>query len=147
MKSNESHDVARNPVDLSCATAEEPAPNTTEAHENKRRRLIRGAVAYAPLLLTLRTGVSAAVSCTGAKALNVPVGQNNKPDASAGAVSGDVCFEMDQVNICPTAASKLENGPGSPAIGYTIGSDGKCGPLQNTTVAILSATSAASFVV
>lgn len=67
MKSNESHDVARNPVDLSSATENASVPDNIETHENKRRRLIRGAVACAPLVLTLRSGALAAASCTGAR--------------------------------------------------------------------------------
>ena len=41
------------------------------AKENGRRRLVRGAVSLAPVVLTLRSGGLAAASCTGVKVLNV----------------------------------------------------------------------------
>src|SRR5689334_19190075 len=55
----------------------------------KRRRLIRGVTAVAPLVLTLRSGALAAASCTGVKAINVSVAPNNKP--SSGIPGTDYC--------------------------------------------------------
>jgi len=111
-----------------------------------RRRVVRGVVALAPLVLTLRSGALAAASCTGARTVNTILDNNAKPPASVGAVEGDVCFKVSDVNTCPDAPTKLENIVGAPP-GYTIGNNGKCGNLAGgTNVAILSATAAASFV-
>lgn len=110
-----------------------------------RRRLVRGAMALAPVVLTLRSGALAAASCTGAKTTNVTLDNNGKPPAGVGAVEGDVCFKVTDVNTCPTASNKLENGVGSPTP-YTIGQNGQCGNLsKDTQVAILSSTAATSF--
>jgi hypothetical protein len=117
---------------------------SSEQGNAKRRRLVRGAVALAPLVLTLRSGAAAA-SCTGAKTVNTTLDSDAKPPDSVGAVEGDVCFKVTDVNTCPTASYKLENGVGSPT-SYSIGSDGKCGNLSGgTQVAILSSTAATSF--
>lgn len=118
---------------------------------NERRRLVRGAVALAPLVLTLRSGALAAASCTGAKTVNVTLDSNGKPPASVGAVKGDVCYKVSDVNTCPVGTTpRLENHVGNP-VSYTIDSSLKCsrtpgGSLPaGTQVAILSSASANSF--
>ena len=96
MKSTESIDDAGKLVDLSSATGETAMPGDTLSIENKRRRLIRGAVAFAPLVLTLRSGTLAAASCTGARL--VKIGENGLFAGN----EGDVCILETDANICPT---------------------------------------------
>ena len=43
-----------------------------------RRRLVRGAVALAPMVLTLRSGALAAASCTGTRLITTPDAGNGK---------------------------------------------------------------------
>ena len=110
-----------------------------------RRRLVRGAMALAPVVLTLRSGALAAASCTGALATDVTLDGNGKVPGSVGAVEGDVCYKFEDVKTCETASYKLENGEGSPTP-YTIGDNQKCGKLgAGTRVAILSSDAATSF--
>lgn len=143
MKSNESHDVARNPVDLSSATEEVSAPDNLEAHENKRRRLIRGAVACAPIVLTLRSGALAAASCTGARFV-VP-DSNGKIE---GAVSeNDSCVLTYQQ--CDGSAIETQSADGV----YPLSLDGsnyRCiadgNVIKNRPVAIVSSVSATSLI-
>lgn len=110
----------------------------------RRRRLVRGAAAVAPMVLTLRSGALAAASCTGAKIISIdstgqidPVGLNDT----------DVCFTDQQV--CPgyplSGPTKIESGtrvgqiaPSHPGGPYA------CGNLRSTNVAILSSASASS---
>lgn len=146
MKSTESLDVAGKSVDLSSATGETAASGDLPLAENKRRRLVRGAMALAPLVLTLRSGAAAA-SCTGAKTVSAVLDNDGKPPASVGAVSGDVCYKVSETATCPQdSARKLLNVPGGAPAGYTIGSNGKCGDLRNINVAILSSQAATSFI-
>ena len=86
------------------------------AKTSGRRRLVRGAVAFAPLVLTLRSGALAAASCTGAKTVRTTLDASGKPPAAVGAVSGDVCYKVTEVNTCPNpgVSSKLENAVGGP---------------------------------
>lgn len=58
------------------------------AADQRRRRLVRGAVAFAPLVLTLRSGALAAASCTGAKVIDVT---SSPPSPINGAEAGDYC--------------------------------------------------------
>ena len=84
--------------------------NEMAAKASGRRRLVRGAAALAPVVLTLRSGALAAASCTGAKTTNVALDNNGKPPASVGAVKGDVCFKVTEVNTCPNASNKGPTG-------------------------------------
>jgi hypothetical protein len=115
-------------------------------HENAgRRRLVRGVVAFAPLVLTLRSGAAAA-SCTGAKTVSTVLDSQARPLVTVGAVQGDVCYKTTEVQTCANSpTTKLENPSGAPTP-YPIGSNGKCGNLAGgTQVAILSSTAATSF--
>lgn len=58
-----------------------------------RRRLVRGAVALAPLVLTLRSGALAAASCTAARVVGVD---------SQGKITGGVSTDVSCINL-PTA--------------------------------------------
>lgn len=110
----------------------------------RRRRLVRGAAAVAPMVLTLRSGALAAASCTGAKIISIdstgqidPVGLNDT----------DVCFTDQQV--CPgyplSGPTKIESGTRVGQIAPTYpGGPYACGNLKSTNVAILSSASASS---
>lgn len=151
MKSTASLDVAGQPVDLPSATGETAIPGDNSTPENKRRRLLRGAVALAPLVLTLRSGALAAASCTGAKTVTVALGTDQKIPGSVAVVAGgpnpDVCYKTSDVPAC-SIPGKVLNRAG-PQTAYPVQANRTCGasPLPaGTNVAILSATSATSLV-
>ncbi len=87
---------------------------TSSEHEDvARRRLIRGVVALAPLVLTLRSGALAAASCTGLKAT-----PNTRPSSAArpgrivnatpaDPVVGDVCVLPNELTACDTSQTKV----------------------------------------
>ena len=156
MKSTESLGVAEPSVDLPSTAGETGLLGDTSTLNNKRRRLIRGAVALAPVVLTLRSGALAAASCTGAKAQNVTLGNgtngtlDKKIPANITVVDGDVCYKTSDVPTC--SAQKVQNLPG-PQAAYPVDfATRKCGPSGGrlpggTNVAILSATAAASLLI
>lgn len=143
-----SHDAAGKPVDLSSATAEASAPGDIEEHENKRRRLIRGAVACAPLVLTLRSGALAAASCTAAKVIGVTTNNsgNFTPPSGSGVAAGDYC--VSGVQACtPDSPSRIGGGTVDSLPISQVGNSAQfqCGdPGGVRTVAILSSGSATS---
>ena len=131
-------------------TAESPlADGETANLDQGRRRLVRGVAAFAPLVLTLRSGALAAASCTGAKTVSATLDSHGRPPAIVGAQAGDVCYRATDVQACSSSpTTKLENVPGAPASSATIGSNGKCGAFPGgTQVAILSSSAATSFAV
>lgn len=67
MKSTESIDETAASTGRSLADGEAVSPSQTSLMDQRRRRLVRGAIAAAPLVLTLRSGALAAASCTGTK--------------------------------------------------------------------------------
>ncbi len=147
MKSTESLEVAGQLMDSPGASSEMATSVGTSTPDSKRRRLVRGAVALAPLVLTLRSGALAAASCTGAKTVATALGENGLIDTGVGAMDGDVCFKRSStVNVCAEHPdTKLENPMGAPTESDTV-SGGKCGNFtKDTNVAILSSTSATSF--
>ena len=80
--------------------------------ENGRRRLVRGAVALAPVVLTLRSGALAAASCTGLKATaNTRPSTAARPgrivNATATPVEGDVCVLPDRLTACGDTPNKV----------------------------------------
>lgn len=111
------------------------------AKENGRRRLVRGAVSLAPVVLTLRSGALAAASCTGAVAfVNVnSAGKIENPPS--GVANGQVCiFEP---AVCEPG-TKISNGTPIGTV-ETNGSNLFCGkPPSAGKVAILSSASATS---
>ena len=78
-----------------------------------RRRLVRGAMALAPLVLTLRSGALAAASCTGLKATANTRGANAvRPGRIVNAtpavpVEGDVCVLPNELTACDTNSGKV----------------------------------------
>ena len=110
--------------------------------ENTRRRLVRGAVSLAPVVLTLRSGGLAAASCTGVVAL-VTVNSggkiNNPPTAVA---EGQTCISNPVV--CESG-SKISGGTPVGSVTQT-GNNLFCGNGgAGGQVAILSSASATSF--
>lgn len=149
MKSRISHDAAGKPVDLSSATTEASAPGNIEQHENKRRRLIRGAVACAPLVLTLRSGALAAASCTAAKVVGVSTNNAGKftPPSGSGVAPGDYC--VSQVQAClQDTPSRIGGGTVDSVpisrVGNGNSAQFQCGVAGERTVAILSSGSVTS---
>lgn len=87
---------------------------TSSEHENvARRRLVRGVVALAPLVLTLRSGALAAASCTGLKATaNTRPAGAARPGRIVNAtpavpVVGDVCVLPNELTACDTSRTKV----------------------------------------
>jgi len=105
----------------------------------RRRRLIRGVTAVAPLVLTLRSGALAAASCTGVKAINVSVGSNNKP--ASGIAGQDYCATQN-TTLSSTCVAPGQVTPDANPINATYG---KCGSNHSgQQVAILSSASVTS---
>ena len=105
-----------------------------------RRRLVRGAVALAPLVLTLRSGALAAASCTAARVVTLD-NQAQIPNGSASDVS---CINEQYPPVC--AGSPLTGDTRVTTQTYTlvsvqktpIGSSGKfnyyCGDPNQPTI-------------
>lgn len=144
MKSTESIDETATTTGLPLADTQ--AANVRDAAmDQRRRRLVRGAMAAAPLVLTLRSGALAAASCTGAIAVDTTIEANGKPAVGN---TGDVCIAIADAPLCPTSDHKLKNLPGT-TVGYPILGNGKCPPFAvtnpKTHVAILSSHAYDSF--
>ncbi|MBL8398803.1 MAG: hypothetical protein JNL84_11785 [Candidatus Accumulibacter sp.] len=69
------------------------SPAQTTLTDQRRRRLVRGAAAFAPIVLTLRSGALAAASCTGATIVDIPTTGNFS------AADSDVCAP--EAVVCP----------------------------------------------
>lgn len=124
--------------------------------DQRRRRLVRGAAAMAPLVLTLRSGALAAASCTGVKVGSatvnpVPSDPNGPPAGKINAsniAQGDVCV-IQPLDACPNVPGKaLTTKIGAtnyePAVYIQQGDYwqcGKYGAYQGRRVAILSSNS------
>lgn len=174
MKSTESIDETAASTGRSLADGEAVSPSQTPLMDQRRRRLVRGAMAVAPLVLTLRSGALAAASCTGVKIQSVAVksdaGTVTSPDPRAGEIltggatvpasppalaAGDVCVAPLALTQCPSGpsgrvvtSSDLNAGNSEPIFPQS-GSPGfwTCGPgrqFQGQSVAILSSASVAS---
>lgn len=139
-------DVAKASAGLSSESEVESTPTP----ESKRRRLVGGAVALVPLVLTLRSGGVAAASCTGAKALSVRTNQNGRfnPPFGAGVAAGDYC--VDSESICADQPSKImtqgANVDLAPITGPYPNGKFQCGVTGRRTVAIVSSASASSLI-
>lgn len=137
-------------------------PETSNQREIAgRRRLVRGALSIAPVVLTLRSGALAAASCTGAKVLTtldsskkVPSTISLATDPDTGAVT-DKCVAIVDAPICNGAIGspeRVENPVGSPTIyditsrRCQIGSTTGTALPAGTKVAILSSASATSLI-
>lgn len=120
-----------------------------------RRRLVRGAVALAPVVLTLRSGALAAASCTGARLVRINDRNRIGRDAAEelGLTTSDVCFP--DATICegyPTGNKVATKVSTAPTTGFNLTKNDNgsfnCGnsDLRGRQVAILSSASAASLV-
>lgn len=113
MKSTESIDETAASTGRSLADGEAVSPSQTSLMDQRRRRLVRGAMAVAPLVLTLRSGALAAASCTGVKIASVPV-KNGNPRAGQLQVTtempalaaGDVCVQPGVLQQCPAPSTE-----------------------------------------
>ena len=70
-----------NKFESSVASSDQSAGSTDRSTsasltDQKGRRLVRGAAAFAPVVLTLRSGALAAASCTGARIVEIPTSGN-----------------------------------------------------------------------
>lgn len=162
MNTTESLDGAGNSPDLSSSTGETAIPGDTSITENKRRRLVRGALAAAPLVLTLRSGALAAESCTGIK-LQARVVDTENSNGRLNNTNGNAlttttnpdllpgqCVAIDSTDICSTASSKIKTIPdfpyGAPS-NLVTNNNGRyrcVGQPRNQLVAILSTSGAGS---
>lgn len=117
-----------------------------------RRRLVRGAAALAPLVLTLRSGALAAASCTGAKAFATLQQQGQSQNwlinnASGPIADGDIC--VTSAAQCSTTPPKVAKGQGERngtvmQQGANYRCDGGNNYRDGEPVAILSSASAIS---
>lgn len=147
MKSTESIDETAKSTDSSLADGEATGLGKASILDERRRHLIRGVAAAAPLVLTLRSGALAAASCTGTKVIAVGTngsGQFTAPTDS-GVAEGDYCVA--NVQVCgPELPTKISGG--TIDVGTISGPlpSGKfqCGTTGSRTVAILSAASVTS---
>ena len=159
MKRTESTDEAVQSNDQVLASGHGTGLDETSTIHQRRRRLVRGAAALAPLVLTLRSGALAAASCTGVKIEQAYV--QGDDDAIPGKINGsidpnDVCVAPGQLQACSDLPGKVVTStrPSDYArvelqsSGSTSESFWTCGenPFQfkGEQVAILSSTSATS---
>lgn len=145
MKSTEPLDSTGTSVDLSSATSEAASPGTSTL-DNKRRRLVRGAVAMAPLVLTLRSGALAAASCTGAKFVGTTTANGALRQAPPTLTEADTCFAGP--SICPGypifGATKVTSVGANLGPVTNVNGAISCGNQSGVTVAILSSAAATS---
>jgi hypothetical protein len=138
---------------------EETRPHEVSDDLNlRRRRLLRGAIGIAPVVLTLRSGAVAAVSsCTGTKLLTTVKNVNSNggkldPVTAVGAADGNTCItEYDQTDCPIEEAIKIRTGQGSFAgtvkilNGKAYCNGGSQPYAAGQQIAILSSNSASSF--
>lgn len=107
MKSTESIDATAS--DLPCADGGAVSPAVQSLADQRRRRLVRGVMAAAPVVLTLRSGALAAASCTGVKIASVHTKANNPRRGQIESPpvpiqAGDVCVLPGVLQACPDPA-------------------------------------------
>jgi hypothetical protein len=148
MKNTEAMDLAPKSTEL--ALANDEAGGMEMPADQRRRRLVRGAAALAPVVLTLRSGALAAASCTGARIVNIP--SNGKFTALNGEVACVAAGDWTSEGCPATAASTkivTRKTTTYPVNGPDNGGLYKCAaPGRDLTgnVAILSSTAANSLV-
>lgn len=116
MKSTESIDETAASAGRSLADGEAVSPSQTSLMDQRRRRLVRGAMAVAPLVLTLRSGALAAASCTGLKVTSAstrpadaarPGRIYNTAPVGVTVVPGDVCVETGVLTQCGSESGRV----------------------------------------
>ncbi|MCM8595781.1 hypothetical protein [Accumulibacter sp.] len=137
---------------LTAAAREGNGVEQSSGADQRRRRMVRGAAALAPLVLTLRSGALAAASCTGVKVGSATVNSNATPPAgkinASNIAQGDVCV-IQPLDACPNVSgkavtTKIGVANYEPAVHVQQGDYwqcGKSGAYQGRTVAILSSNS------
>jgi hypothetical protein len=146
-------------MDSASATHGAKGPSLASGPDLAKRRLVRGAAAAAPVLLTLRSGALAAISCTGVEGKDVVVASDGKITVGSGNKAynspqvGDVCYNNSNVTYCldlDLNDHKVQSVGGTPLQVTQNGSDFYCGNGTgsglNDNYAILSAGSAQSLV-
>jgi len=147
MKNAEPMEQAPKSTELVLASDEAGGLEMPSVADQRRRRLVRGAAAFAPVVLTLRSGALAAASCTGAKVLNVTLDNNGSdPQSPSRIKDGDYCFSNLDICKTPGVTNKVETPAPDKILNYEVASSNKrCPTFANQTVAILSSASAGSF--
>jgi hypothetical protein len=113
---------------------------SSEQGNAKRRRLVRGAMALAPVVLTLRSGALAAASCTGAVVVSATFDDNGRI-LSSGVEKEMYCVPNPQICSYPDGHQKITGTPDTDP----ITPDKRCGNTTvRTNVAIVSSSSATS---
>jgi hypothetical protein len=108
--------------------------------DQRRRRLVRGAAAFAPVVLTLRSGALAAASCTGAVVVSATFDNNGRIN-SPGVDKNMYCVPNPQICSYPDGHQKITGTPDA----NSITPDLRCGNTDlRTNVAIVSSASATS---
>ena len=132
------------------AAANQAAPLAdSRGPDHRRRRLIRGAVGIAPMVITLRSGALAVASCVG----TVSIGTIQSDGTFLGPTSppfrtpqvGDKC--VTSAEACPAPHDmKISSGAWT---GYNYDSSGKCsngtGDLTSGTAVVLVSNAVTSF--
>jgi len=121
--------------------------------DQRRRRLIRGAIGIAPMVVTLRAGVvnAAIVSCVGTKSVTGTIVNGGKVTGVPTAANGDHCIvihpDVTATNQCSSADHivRITNSGGRYSDGGTVsinGSNVRCTGIDTvgTQVAIVSAS-------
>lgn len=140
------HNEARNLNDLEKTEGSEEQNKTSVAALNlSRRRLVRGAVVAAPVILTLRSGALAAASCVGVKVVNVSVNPQGQLPLGTDAAVGDYCVASATACPDPNQPTKILSGSRDADPIFEDNNQLVCGNTTgNTTVAILSSINATS---
>jgi hypothetical protein len=146
MKNAEPMEQAPKSTELVLASDEAGGLEMPSVADQRRRRLVRGAAAFAPVVLTLRSGALAAASCTGAKTVSytIPKTGPNNGALPPGTVEGDVCVQG--LSTCTTSGMsdhKVET-PLSVPNYQLVDNKLQCKDFNGQTVAILSSASAGS---
>lgn len=147
MENTEAMEQAPKSAELAVANGEASGSGVSSLADQRRRRLVRGAAAFAPMVLTLRSGALAAASCTGAKVVEItPANGNGRLPTNIGIKSGDVC--VDNLNRCvahpDTKVITPQTTPSFQKITFDNQGRPSCQAFANNNVAILSSQSAGS---
>ncbi len=146
MKRTEATDEAVELNDQVPASGHDTAVDKALTMEQRRRRLVRGAAALAPLVLTLRSGALAAASCTGVVAKPVLDG-NNEFSLASSPQPGDICVTY-VADACPDQKISAVTDVGILVQGTTDPTKYQCtktGGQLTTPIAVLSGAAARSF--
>lgn len=160
MKNTEAMERAPKSTELAAANGETSGSGMPLLADQRRRRLVRGAAAFAPVVLTLRSGALAAASCTGVKIQGRTIDKHAKILDTTNVVGptpgpADICAQFDPNAPTQCVGNKVPTT--TPPLKYAQvtqnGGNFYCGPKDGApfgtgnvsqTVAILSSQSATS---